>query len=127
MRCAALPAPSRNGIGYGFFAVIGVLMYPGQIVSTSTPLPRSSMRRLSRYAMTAAFDAEYAPDPGKSPEPCDARNADERAAPGGPHRRDEGRERVHEADDVGVEHRAECRQILLDDPSMRRAKFRRWR
>jgi hypothetical protein len=47
-RRAATSGSSRNGIRYGFLAVSGVATYPGQIVTTATPLPCSSTRRLSR-------------------------------------------------------------------------------
>ena len=64
MRFAASPASRMKGIGYGFTSVIGVLMYPGQMVTTRTPLPRNSTRRLSKYEIAAALEAEYAPAPG---------------------------------------------------------------
>src|SRR5258706_13652698 len=64
MSRAALSGASRNGIEYGLRAVIGVATNPGQIVTTATPVPLSSTRKLSREEITAALDAEYAPEPG---------------------------------------------------------------
>ncbi len=56
-------------------------------------------------------------------ESGDARDADERPAPRGAHRPDERMERVDDARDVGVEHRAERLEVLrvLDQRSPRNA------
>src|SRR3546814_16564297 len=42
-------------------------MNPGARVTTLTPAGASSTRRLSQYVFPAAFDALYAPAPGRPP------------------------------------------------------------
>ena len=77
---AALSTGNRNGIRYGFLAVMAVAMYPGQIVTTLTPVARHLDAQALEIRDGPCFRRGIGASPRQPAKSGDAGDADQGAA-----------------------------------------------